>query len=91
MGVTPYRILVTGSRDWTDRLTVYTALNALRQVALDFRGSPVTVIHGDCNRGADLMANTWALNNGVAVIRHTRRSGGSTASTTRRPASPATG
>lgn len=63
-----YRILVTGSRDWGDRVTVYEALDDIwcRLHAL----RPLTVIHGDCPTGADEIANAWALANGVAVIRH---------------------
>ncbi|MFB7107266.1 DUF2493 domain-containing protein [Streptomyces hydrogenans] len=64
----PFRILVTGSRDWTDRATLYGALNMY--ASADELQQPITVIHGDCATGADAMAETWALTRRVAVIRH---------------------
>jgi hypothetical protein len=48
------RILVTGSRDWEDRDTLWGALNnTASQVG-------VTLVHGDCPTGADHMAQEWA-------------------------------
>lgn len=51
------RVLVTGSRDWTDGETVE---NALDDVFFATRsGQPVTVVHGACPTGADMIAAQW--------------------------------
>lgn len=52
-----YRILVTGSRDWTDSGRVYTEL---ARAAHESGAERVVVIHGDASSGADLFADTWA-------------------------------
>lgn len=66
------RILVTGSRDWTD----YRAVSAaLEEVAREFDlcyepdeygntlpdPTKMTVVHGACPTGADLWADQWAI------------------------------
>lgn len=54
-----YRVLVTGSRRWTDTAKVYSALFDT-VVVVD---SDVTVVHGGCPTGADAIAedivNAW--------------------------------
>lgn len=68
------RILVTGSRDWGDRLAVYRALNRVcdehnLNYPPDEHGntmpdsSKFTLVHGDCPTGADHWADQWALGN----------------------------
>ena len=49
------RILVTGSRDWTNYTLVDHALSMACVGA-----SEVTVVHGHCPTGADAMADWWA-------------------------------
>ncbi len=50
----PYRVLVTGSRDWVDQTTIWGALDdALRE------HHDVTVVHGACPSGADAIARDW--------------------------------
>lgn len=49
-------ILVCGSRDWTDRLTIGRALYACKRKYGDF-----WLVHGNC-RGADKLAGYVALN-----------------------------
>lgn len=56
---TPYRILVTGSRDWQ---TIGVVRGALDEVLASLPAEqPLVVVHGDCVTGADIMAKTWAL------------------------------
>jgi hypothetical protein len=49
----PYRLLVTGSRDWKDQDAI---VGAIREVRREIGGRPITVIHGDCPTGADAIA-----------------------------------
>ena len=63
------RILVTGSRDWTDREVID---SALWQAWIDLGGDPATVlVQGECHLGgADLIAKqAWELN-GMPVESH---------------------
>lgn len=54
----PYRILVTGSRDWQDQQAVCNALaDVVRALPAD---REITVIHGACPNGADRIADAWA-------------------------------
>lgn len=53
----PYRVLVTGSRDWPKPATVFTALNAAQREAA---GRPLVIVHGACPTGADDHARHWA-------------------------------
>jgi YspA, cpYpsA-related SLOG family len=53
----PYRVLVTGSRDWDD---VPSIAAALEQALIDSDGRPVLVVHGACQSGADRHADHYA-------------------------------
>lgn len=75
------RVLVTGSRDWGDRLAVYRALNAVcEEFGLnhppDEYGNTmpdpakITVVHGDCPTGADHWADQWCLSNFFEAEKH---------------------
>lgn len=76
----PYRILVTGSRDWEDQDAVYRALaDVVRELPAD---REITVIHGACPTGADHMAHEWARGFGCTIeahpanwVKHGRRAG----------------
>jgi hypothetical protein len=57
--VTPYRVLVTGSRDWPAPGVVWAALNDVQADLLP-TGRPLVVVHGACPRGADAHAAQWA-------------------------------
>lgn len=57
------RLLVTGSRDWTDRAAIERELTRYYQ-----RG--VTIVHGDCPTGADAIADHAAVEWGWEVERH---------------------
>lgn len=64
----PYRILVTGSRDWEDQQAVYDGLAAaVRQLPAD---RAITIVHGDCPTGADHMAHEWARGYGAVIEAH---------------------
>ena len=60
------KVLVTGSRAWTDHQTMR---HALTEIALEFRGEPVTLIHGG-SWGADAMAGSIARRLGWGVEVH---------------------
>lgn len=49
-----YRILVTGSRDWSDIDLVRDALTHAV-----YQRFPVTIVHGACPTGADAIASWW--------------------------------
>lgn len=55
LGVDAVRVIVTGSRDWSDGSAVWSSLYAV----LDGHG-PFTLVHGDCPTGADFIASAWA-------------------------------
>lgn len=60
----PYRILVTGSRDWADWPVLNEALETQNILAIP---RPVTVIQGGAS-GADTMARVWGMRKfGVTV------------------------
>lgn len=61
--MTPYRILVTGSRDWND---VPLVRQAIAGTASCFPGH-VVIVHGACPTGADLIASTWAREMGAGL------------------------
>jgi hypothetical protein len=52
------RILVTGSRTWTDTWVIRDALYESYLVSPP--GDVITVVHGDCPRGADFIADEVA-------------------------------
>jgi len=65
MTADPFRVLVTGSRDWDDEDTIWDALEPY----LPSRGSlidTVVLVHGDCPTGADHIASLlWTANGGL--------------------------
>lgn len=61
------RVLVTGSRDWSDEQAVR---DALRAVASGVASQHVTVVHGHCPTGADAHADMAARIFGMQVERH---------------------
>jgi hypothetical protein len=64
----PYRVLVTGSRDWDDVETIWHALaDALRDIPID---RETVIVHGACPRGADWHADRWATKYGATIERH---------------------
>lgn len=63
----PYRVLVTGSRDWDDPEYVCQVLWRRWREA---RGRPIVLVSGACPTGADFMAEKFAESQGWAVERH---------------------
>lgn len=61
MSAGPFRILVTGSRDWDDTQGLRHALITASVPHLP----AIVVIHGACPAGADAMTAEWALDYGV--------------------------
>jgi hypothetical protein len=59
---TPYRVLVTGSRDWDNAKVVRDALWETLGWAPANR--PAIVVHGDCPTGADRIAKMWVRTSG---------------------------
>ena len=50
------RVLVTGSRNWSDIKTLYDALSEELLV-----NGPFILVHGGCATGADRLAENWGL------------------------------
>lgn len=48
------RVIVTGSRKWTDKAAVWDALNNVYK-----EHGPFRVVHGACSTGADAFAHEW--------------------------------
>ena len=65
--MTDFRLLVTGSRDWTDRERV---LRAIEFRTLGIQLDDLVVVHGHCPTGADAIADELAAGSGVRVERH---------------------
>jgi hypothetical protein len=63
----PYRILVTGSRDWDDVEAIWQAMG---QAVREAPGRQIVVVHGACPRGADWHADRWARLADAQVERH---------------------
>lgn len=64
------RILVTGSRDWTDREAIAHALLDVRDQPRPGVPSRMVLVHGACPTGADAIADEWATAWGWEVERH---------------------
>lgn len=55
----PYRLLITGSRDWDNEAAITKPLTALLATTT-FSGKTLILIHGAHPTGADAIANNWA-------------------------------
>jgi len=64
-----FRILITGSRDWTDELTVNMAIHDLKE-QYPFQWEDVIIVHGDCPTGADAIADYFASQADLTTERH---------------------
>jgi len=63
---TSFRVLVTGSRTWTDSDAIATVLDVLHAVA----GPALVLVHGACLTGADAIAARWAARHDVRAEAH---------------------
>jgi hypothetical protein len=62
----PYRVLVTGSRTWTDEDAVRTAISV---AVASHNAEGVVIVHGACPHGADALADKIAQEMGLQVER----------------------
>lgn len=60
------KVLVTGSRFWTSRDSIFSALKAIIQ-EYNLNRDDLTIIHGKC-RGADIIVDSIAQKNGIEVL-----------------------
>lgn len=51
-----YRVLVTGSRDWSDKAALYAVLDEILA-----EHPSLVIVNGQCPRGADAMAVSWVM------------------------------
>lgn len=64
----PYRILITGSRTWTDQQAIWEALaEAVHGIPVD---QETVLVSGACPRGADAICEDWARKYGITIERH---------------------
>jgi hypothetical protein len=54
--MTRFRVLVTGSREWTDKAALYAVLDEVLA-----EHPSLVVVNGQCPRGADAMAVSWVM------------------------------
>lgn len=68
---TTLRLLVTGSRTWTDTQAINAALGRYLADA-NRSGNSLTIVHGACPTGADAIADAWAKRHwrNVAIERY---------------------
>lgn len=64
-----FRILVTGSRGWTDDQAIVDAMLDLKNWH-PFVWEDVVIVHGACPTGADYLVNLWANNVGIKTEKH---------------------
>lgn len=59
------RIVITGSRDWTNYLFIETQLSTLHK-EYNF----TEMLSGNCPSGVDNICEIWALKNNIPVVQH---------------------
>lgn len=59
------RMLITGSRTWTDRSLIFRAMSWA-----GWRDTAITVVHGKCHKGADDIADDFARQLGWTIEGH---------------------
>lgn len=58
------RMLITGSRNWTDKDIIHKDISAARAF------SKLIVVHGDCPTGADNIAKLYCIEHGIEQELH---------------------
>jgi hypothetical protein len=58
------RIIICGSRDWTETKPIHAEINRL----LARYGSELVIIHGVCETGADEIANDYCIQKDIRII-----------------------
>lgn len=66
----PYRVLVTGSRDWTDLTAIRAVMGEIDYERATLDLVPPVLVSGACPTGADRMAEEHAALMGWSVERH---------------------
>lgn len=66
------RVLVTGSRKWTDNDVIAEALFDVESEMED-QYEEFIIVHGDCPLGADRAARNYAVHNGIKEERHSAK------------------
>jgi hypothetical protein len=61
-----FRVLITGSRTWTDPDPITRVLNQLHSWQTD----RLVIVHGACRNGVDAIADAWCRHNSVSAERH---------------------
>ena len=59
--MTPFRLLITGSRNWPEPIWVIQYLNGI----LFIKQHELVIVHGACPKGVDKVASDWAEEVGV--------------------------
>ncbi|MGW3428003.1 DUF2493 domain-containing protein [Streptomyces melanosporofaciens] len=67
MNIRPYRVLVTGSRDWDD----YDLVRDNLATAV-YQQVPAIIVHGACPKGADAIASWWVRQHRVIGLTEER-------------------
>lgn len=66
--MTPYRVLITGSRTWNNELAI---VGTLQGIAVEHPADgELVLVHGACPTGADAIANNWAVLYGCLIEAH---------------------
>lgn len=63
------RVLITGSRTWTDRQAIFLALKTYQET-VGLPSNQITLVSGHCPKGADMLAEISAKALGWNIERH---------------------
>ena len=58
------RIIICGSRNWTDRAQIHAEIDRLHTKY----GDKLIIIHGVCETGADMIANDYCIEKDIRII-----------------------
>lgn len=58
------RIIICGSRDWTDKAPIHAEIDRLHARY----GDKLIIIHGCCDTGADMIANDYCIEKDIRII-----------------------